>query len=326
MKDGSIDAGTKAEEADWYLAGYAFEEPKAGGDAGCMLCPRRCGARRSAGARGVCGIGGELKVARAALHMWEEPCISGDRGSGTVFFSGCPLRCIFCQNRAISDGKAGKPVSVGRLSEIFLELQEKGAANINLVTPGHYAPQVTEALKIAKKNGLLIPVVCNTGGYETLDTLRLLSEVTDVWLPDLKYLSPELAVRFSRAADYPDVACAAIDFMAEHAGTLKTDAQGYVRKGVIVRHLVLPGHVNEAKAVIRYLYERFGNRITMSLLNQYTPPAEPLPYAELNRKLTAREYERVVDYALELGVSNAFIQEGATAKESFIPAFDEEGV
>lgn len=292
---------------------------------GCTLCPRRCGADRLK-TRGVCGCGAELKVARAALHMWEEPCISGDRGSGTVFFSGCPLHCIFCQNRAISDGRAGKIITADRLSEIFLELQAKSAANINLVTPGHYALQVREAVKKAKTAGLTLPVICNTGGYETIETLRILSEVTDVWLPDLKYVNSDTAALYSHAADYPKVAKEAVDFMVRHAGPLQTDADGYVTKGVIVRHLVLPGHVTEAKETVRYLYERYGDTVWISIMNQYTPPEKELPYRELNRRLTTYEYDKVVDFALSLGVENAFIQEGGTAKESFIPAFDGEGV
>lgn len=258
--------------------------------------------------------------------MWEEPCISGTRGSGAVFFSGCPLHCIYCQNHAISDGKAGKIITTERLSQIFLELQDKGAANINLVTPGHYAVAVSKALKEAKKKGLSLPVICNTGGYETVETLRVLSEVTDVWLPDFKYLNPETAGRFSHAPDYPKRAKEAIDFMVKQAGPLQTDANGYVTKGVIVRHLVLPGHVGEATDIIRYLHETYGDRIWLSILNQYTPPKEELPYRELNRKLTSYEYKKAVDFALSIGVENAYIQEGGTAEESFIPAFDAEGV
>lgn len=299
---------------------YTIEKP-----AGCTLCPRRCGADRET-RTGVCGCGAELKVARAALHMWEEPCISGTRGSGTVFFSGCPLHCMFCQNRAISDGKAGKVITTERLAAIFLELQEKGAANINLVTPGHYAPQVTEAVTAAKKAGLTLPVICNTGGYESIETVKLLARVTDVWLPDLKYADRETARKFSHAPDYPETAKRALDLMVEQAGELSFSDDGYVKKGVIVRHLVLPGHVEESKEIIQYLYERYKDRIWVSIMNQYTPPAEKLPYPELNRKLTSYEYKKVVDFALSLGMENAYIQEGGTAKESFIPAFDCEGV
>lgn len=295
-------------------------------DRGCYLCPRKCGALRNAGKLGVCGCSDEIKVARAALHMWEEPCISGNRGSGAVFFSGCPLHCIFCQNREISDGVAGKVITTERLSEIFLELQKKGAANINLVTAGQYAKPVREALLLAKKNGLKLPVIVNSGGYESQETLQILSEVADVWLPDFKYLNPETAGQFSHAADYPEVAKKAIDFMVRQAGEVKLDDEGYVQRGVIVRHLVLPGHMKESMDVIAYLYQTYGERIYLSIMNQYTPPNRKLPYPELNRRLTTYEYDRVVDFALSLGVTQAYIQEGGTAKESFIPAFDCEGV
>lgn len=293
---------------------------------GCMLCPRHCGAKREYDETGVCGCSSELKVARAALHMWEEPCISGTRGSGAVFFSGCPLHCIFCQNREISDGRAGKSITVGRLGHIFLELQDKGAANINLVTAGQYADKVVEAVKNARRNGLTIPVICNTGGYETEETLKLLGEVCDVWLPDLKYLNAETARRFSHAADYPEVAVKAIDYMVRQAGEVVLGDDGYIRRGVIVRHLVLPGHRKKSEEVIGYLYRTYGDSVYLSIMNQYTPPQERLPYPELNRRLTTYEYDKVVDYALSLGVKNAFVQERGTAKESFIPAFDYEGV
>ncbi len=292
----------------------------------CFLCPRRCGAMRSEGKPGVCGCSDEIKVARAALHMWEEPCISGTRGSGAVFFSGCPLHCIFCQNRAISDGIAGKVITKERLSRIFLELQDKGAANINLVTAGQYSKQVNEAVCDARKDGLLLPVIVNSGGYESEEALELLGEVADVWLPDLKYMNSETAEKFSHAGNYPEVAKKAIDYMLSKSEEVSFDADGYIKKGVIVRHLVLPGHVQESMDIVEYLYRTYGDSIYLSIMNQYTPPAEPLPYRELNRRLTSYEYDKVVDFALSLGVKNAYIQERGTAKESFIPAFDYEGV
>lgn len=292
----------------------------------CFLCPRRCGAMRSEGKPGVCGCSDEIKVARAALHMWEEPCISGTRGSGAVFFSGCPLHCVFCQNRAISDGIAGKVITKERLSRIFLELQDKGAANINLVTAGQYSKQVNEAVCDARKDGLLLPVIVNSGGYESEEALELLGEVADVWLPDLKYMNSETAEKFSHAGNYPEVAKKAIDYMLSKSEEVSFDADGYIKKGVIVRHLVLPGHVQESMDIVEYLYRTYGDSIYLSIMNQYTPPAEPLPYRELNRRLTSYEYDKVVDFALSLGVKNAYIQERGTAKESFIPAFDYEGV
>ena len=293
---------------------------------GCFMCPRQCGAVRTEGKKGICGCSDELKVARAALHMWEEPCISGEKGSGAVFFSGCPLHCIFCQNRAISDGVAGKVISEERLSRIFLELQEKGAANINLVTAGQYADKVCRAVVNAKAQGLDLPIIVNSGGYESEEAVKLLGEVADVWLPDMKYLYPETAENFSHAKDYPDVAKRTIANMVSKTGEVVFDENGYIRKGVIVRHLVLPGHVQESMEIVEYLYRTYGDSIYLSIMNQYTPPSEPLLYRELNRKLTTYEYDKVVDFALSLGVTNAYIQERGTAKESFIPAFDCEGV
>ena len=293
---------------------------------GCRLCPRQCVADRAGGTRGVCGCTDEIRVARAALHMWEEPCISGEAGSGAVFFAGCALHCIFCQNRVISGGNAGRAVTISRLTEIFLELQQKGAANVNLVTAGHYALSVAEAVREAKKQGLSIPVVWNSGGYESVETLSMISDVIDIWLPDLKYLRTETAQAFSHAADYPEVAKKAIAFMAEAAGGSVFDDSGYMKRGVIVRHLVLPGHSEESKEVAEYLYHTYGNRIWLSLLNQYTPPKEKLPYPELNRRLTTYEYDKVVDFALLLGVENAYVQERSAAGERYIPAFDGEGV
>jgi len=273
--------------------------------------------------------------------MWEEPCISGEAGSGAVFFAGCPLHCIFCQNRAISGGNAGKAVSIARLTEIFLELQDKGAANVNLVTAGHYALSVAEAVRASKKQGLTIPVVWNSGGYERVETLKEIADVIDIWLPDLKYLRAETAEAFSHAADYPEVAKQAIDFMVKAAGApvfdgaesagakpdaQKSDGAGYMKRGVIVRHLVLPGHSEESKEIVSYLHGTYGDRIWISLLNQYTPPKEKLPYPELNRRLTTYEYDKVVDFALSLGVENAYVQERSAAGERYIPEFDGEGV
>lgn len=292
----------------------------------CTLCPRMCGSDRLAGEKGFCGMDATVRGARAALHMWEEPCISGEKGSGAVFFSGCTLRCVFCQNREIANGSCGKEITEERLSEIFLELQEKGAANINLVTAGHFALTVIPALKKAKERGLVIPVVYNSSGYERVETLRLLGEVVDVWLPDFKYMDSELAARYSHAKDYPETAKKAIAQMVRQAGECVFDEEGYIQKGVVVRHLLLPGHTKDSMAVLSYLYETYGDKIYISVMNQYTP----LPYVEeikpLNRKVTKREYERVLDFAVELGIENGYFQEGGTAKESFIPAFDYEGI
>lgn len=296
---------------------------------GCMLCPRNCGVDREAGEVGVCGQTDTVKVARAALHYWEEPCISGTAGSGTVFFSGCALHCVFCQNYSIANGEAGKLVTQERLAEIFLEMQEKGANNINLVTPGHFVPQIAEALESAKRQEMVLPVVYNTGGYEHVDTLRRMEGLVDIYLPDFKYMDDALGLKYSHVKDYSRMAKTAIAEMVRQTGEAVfegDDEDGLMRRGTIVRHLVLPGCVEDSKAVIRYLYETYGDRIYISMMNQFTPMPALKDYPELNRKVTEKEYEEVVDYAISLGVECGFIQEGETAKESFIPAFDGEGV
>lgn len=298
----------------------------------CTLCPRACHADRTEGQKGRCHVDAQIRVARAALHMWEEPCLSGRSGSGAVFFSGCALGCIFCQNREIASGKAGLVISEARLEEIFLELQEKGANNINLVTAGHYVPQVVRALACAKSQGLRIPIVYNSSGYEKAESLRQLEGLIDIYLPDLKYLTPELAAAYSHAPDYPQYAMEAIAEMvrqqpqAEFMPEDRTEASPIMRRGVIVRHLLLPGHVREAKKVVGYLHETYGDQIYISMMNQYTPMSEKFADPNLNRRVTKREYERLLDYAAEIGVENGFYQEGATADESFIPEFDYEGV
>lgn len=292
----------------------------------CLLCPRKCGINRSTGQTGVCGVSSEIKVARAALHYWEEPCISGKRGSGAVFFSGCSLHCVFCQNREISDGKAGKVISKERLSDIFMELADKGANNINLVTPGQYIPDIVWAVNDAKSRGMKLPIIYNTSGYENVTELKLLEGIVDVYLPDFKYMDSTLSARYSRAKDYPSVAKQALSEMVrQQPDVVIDDATGLIQKGVIVRQLLLPGHVNDAKAVLKYLYDTYHDHVYISMMSQFTPIALN-DYPEINRTVTRREYERLVDYALEIGITNAFIQEGDVAKDSFIPAFDCEGV
>ena len=292
----------------------------------CLLCPRKCGINRSTGQTGVCGVSSEIKVARAALHYWEEPCISGKRGSGAVFFSGCSLHCVFCQNREISDGKAGKLISKERLSDIFMELADKGANNINLVTPGQYIPDIVWAVNDAKSRGMKLPIIYNTSGYENVTELKLLEGIVDVYLPDFKYMDSTLSARYSRAKDYPSVAKQAFSEMVrQQPDVVIDDATGLIQKGVIVRQLLLPGHVNDAKAVLKYLYDTYHDHVYISMMSQFTPIALK-DYPEINRTVTRREYERLVDYALEIGITNAFIQEGDVAKDSFIPAFDCEGV
>ena len=292
----------------------------------CTLCPRECHVDRSSGKKGFCGMDGTIYLARAALHMWEEPCISGTKGSGAVFFSGCGLRCCFCQNHDIAIGSRGLAVSVERLGEIFLELKEKGAANINLVTGAHYVPQIIEALKLARMQGMDLPVVYNSSGYEKLETLKLLEGYVDIYLPDLKYMEPDLAQKFSHAPDYVERAKAAIKEMVRQSGSCQFGEDGYIRRGTIVRHLILPGHTRNSRKVLRYLHETYGEEIYISIMNQYTPVREFGEFKELNRKVTKREYEKVLDAAVEMGIQNGFIQEGETASESFIPEFDYEGV
>lgn len=328
----------------------------------CSLCPRGCSINRNENKTGYCKQNSEIKAARAALHFWEEPCISGTSGSGTVFFSGCTLGCVFCQNEKIAKGNIGKTISVERLTEIFLELQEKGANNINLVTAGHFQPSVADALEDAKAKGLVLPIVYNTSSYESLDTIKSLDGLVDIYLPDLKYISSELSRRYSRAENYFEVACQNIREMVRQTGeplfrikpkhmmqesyemweseaALPISASEYneicdmdeeteilMQRGTIVRHLLLPGCVEDSKRVIGYLLDTYGDKIYISIMNQFTPLKNVSAYPELNRKVTETEYDEVINYAINQGIENAFIQEGDVAEESFIPDFSYEGL
>lgn len=292
----------------------------------CTLCPRECHVDRTAGKKGYCKATDELVVARAALHMWEEPCISGEEGSGTVFFSGCALGCVYCQNSNIARGLAGKKITTERLAEIFTELQDKGANNINLVTPSHYVPQIIEAISISRNKGLALPIVYNCSGYEKVETLKLLEGYIDIYLPDLKYMSSEPAEKYSSCKDYFIIAAMAIEEMVRQVKSSSFDDRGIMQKGVIVRHLTLPGYLEDSKRIMKYLYKTYGDTIYISIMNQYTPIIDNAIYPELNRKITDEEYEELVDYAINIGVENGFIQEGETALESFIPEFNGEGV
>ena len=308
----------------------------------CDLCPRACGVDRSAGARGVCGADGRLRIARAALHFWEEPPISGTHGSGTVFFSWCPLRCTYCQNAVIADGEAGAEISVERLAKIYLELQAKGALNINLVTPTHYAPHARVALDLARAQGMDLPIVWNTSGYETVRSIRENQGYADVYLADFKYASRKLAARYSKAPDYPQVVLDAIAAMVDEVGSPCFDEyEGDERmtRGVVVRHLMLPGALEDSMRVVRTVWERFGNSVLLSVMNQYTPVLadrandgdafarrELKRCPELSRRVPDGDYERLLDFADSLGIDDYFWQEGGAAEESFIPAFDLEGV
>ena len=294
----------------------------------CTLCPRNCRVNRFE-EKGFCKSSSHIKVARASLHMWEEPCISGVKGSGTVFFGGCSLKCVYCQNWDIASGEVGKEISEERLSDIFLELQEKGAHNINLVTPDHYLPSIREALISGKKNGLNIPIIMNCSGYEKASEIKKLDGLIDIFLTDFKYMEEDLAEKLSKARDYPHRAKEALEAMVSITGNPRFDDNQMMTKGVLVRHLLLPGHKKNAKAVLSYLKETYGEKIIVSIMNQYTPFESPenveVP-EEMKRKVTKREYENVVSYALSIGLHKAFIQEGDTAKESFIPNFDFTGV
>ena len=295
----------------------------------CDLCPRKCLVDRKKGEKGICGQTENLKVARAALHFWEEPCISGDAGSGAVFFSGCPLHCVFCQNENIANGTVGKEISLERLVDIFLELQEKRANNINLVTPGHFVPQIVKALDQARKEGLTLPVVYNTSSYETVDTIKMLEGYVDIYLPDFKYMSPVLSKKYSHAPDYAEVAKAAIAEMVRQTGKavfVNGEEDNLILSGTIVRHLTLAGCMADSMQILKYLHETYGDMIYISIMNQFTPLSNLEKYPELNRRITDVEYETLVDYAIDIGIENGFIQEGNTAEESFIPAFDCEGV
>ena len=288
----------------------------------CNLCPRACNIDRNT-TLGVCQVSAKVKVARAALHFWEEPCISGNNGSGAVFFSGCSLHCVFCQNEEISHGKVGQEITIEELAGLYIDLQNQGANNINLVTGTHYIPQIVESVTIARKKGLDIPIIYNTSGYETVESLRLLEGIVNTYLPDFKYMDNSLALKYSHAKDYPDVAKEAIAEMVRQCGKPQFDNNGFIKSGVIVRQLLLPGHVKDAKAIIKYLYETYSDNIYISMMSQYTPmPQIAANYPELNRRVTKREYDSLINYAIDLGVENAFIQDRAVAKESFIPEFN----
>lgn len=287
----------------------------------CNLCPRNCGVNRYE-SLGFCKASDKVKVAYYSLHQWEEPVISGINGSGTVFFSNCNLKCIFCQNKKISTLGYGKEISNERLKEIFLELQAKGAHNINLVTPTHYVPQIVEVLKEAKTAGLNIPIVYNTSSYENVSTIMLLEGIVDVYLADLKYFDDSLGCKYSKCENYFEVAKAAIEAMYEQVGKFEI-VDDLMVNGVIVRVLVLPGHTDDSKNLIKYLYETYGNNIIISIMNQYTPVEVIDKYPNLNRKVSDEEYEDVTSFAVELGVEMAFIQEGETQDTSFIPDFDD---
>ena len=286
----------------------------------CNLCPRKCGVNRYK-EKGFCGAKNRIKLAYYHLHMWEEPVLSGKKGSGTIFFSHCNLSCVYCQNKKISIDGYGKEISNKKLGEIMLILQDQGAHNINLVTPTHYVPQIASVLHKIKNKDLKIPIVYNTSSYENIGTLMVMKNLVDVYLADLKYFDDDLAKKYSKCSNYFETATMAIDEMYRQVGAFHLDKDGLMDKGVLVRVLLLPGHVEDAKNIIRYLYETYHDDIFISIMNQYTP-SQSCPYESLNRKVSENEYDELISYALSLGVTNAFVQEGDTALESFIPEFD----
>ena len=286
----------------------------------CRLCPRNCGINRYENV-GVCGASSKIKVAYYSLHEWEEPVISGDNGSGTIFFSHCNLKCIFCQNKKISTLGYGKEITGERFKEICLELQKKGAHNINLVTPTHYVPQIVDELQLIKNKELTIPVVYNTSSYENIETIKMLDGVVDIYLADLKYFDNELGVKYSNCSNYFEVSTKAIEEMYKQVGSFEIK-DNLMKKGIIVRILILPGHADDAIKIIDYLYNKYGDNIWISIMNQFTPCNLIFEYDNLNREITDDEYNMVIHYACDLGITNAFIQTGGTASESFIPKFD----
>lgn len=292
----------------------------------CRICPRECKVNRRKGEIGLCGMDQNLKIARSALHHYEEPPLSDKNGSGAIFFSGCNMKCIYCQNYQISTKNFGKTLSTEKLADKMLELQQQKANNINLVTPTHFVPQIIETIKIAKKKGLRIPIIYNSSGYEKVETLKKLDGLIDIYLPDLKYYDDALAMKYSKAPFYFDIATKAIKEMVRQVGLPKFDKNNIMKKGVIVRHLLLPNHLEDSKKIIKYLYETYQDKIWISIMNQYTPLKQVEHIKELNQPVTKKDYQELIQYASNLGVNNAFIQVGNTAKESFIPKFDLTGV
>ena len=291
----------------------------------CELCPRKCHINRNIN-KGICSNTSTLKVARSALHYFEEPSISGTNGSGTIFFSGCNLKCCYCQNKGISNDNFGINISVERLSELMLELQAKNANNINLVTPTHFVPSIIEAIKLARKKGLSIPIVYNTSGYESVATIKLLAGYVDIYLTDFKYFDNKLGEDLSKVKNYFEIASLALEEMYKQVGKNKFASNGIMTKGIIVRCLVLPTKGTDTKKIINYLYKKYQDNIYLSIMNQYTPVNHSDTFTFLNDKVSDSEYDDIINYALDLGVKNAYIQEGETQDESFIPPFNLEGL
>lgn len=292
----------------------------------CMICPRNCGIDRTQTTDGYCHTGKNPKISLVSVHHWEEPCISGTKGSGTIFFTGCNLKCIFCQNYTISSENYGKEVSIEQLAEIYLKQQKKGVHNINLVTPSHFLPQIRQSLLLAKKNGLSIPIVYNTNAYEKVEYLKSLEGLIDIYLPDFKYFSSDLSKQFSGARDYFQIAANAILEMVRQTGVNQFDKQGLLKKGVIIRHLILPNCRKDSEKILDWIKNNLGNQVYVSLLNQYTPMYFAKERQTLNRRLTSFEYQKVADYFLKIGLENGYLQKKSSATETYIPIFDLTGI
>ncbi|ENZ00615.1 hypothetical protein HMPREF1092_02267 [Clostridium thermobutyricum] len=292
----------------------------------CNLCIRRCNIDRTKGKIGACNSSDKITAARAELHFWEEPPISLETGSGTVFFSNCNLKCVFCQNYEISQEHKGIEITTDRLSEIFLELQDKGANNINLVTPTHYVPKIIEAIKKAKANGLTLPILYNTNGYDSLETIKMLNGLIDVYLPDFKYFDDKYAIKYSNAKGYKDNVIEILKEMFKQVGKNKFDSNGRMIKGIIVRHLMLPGLLFDSKKVIDCIYSTFGDNVYISIMNQYTPMFKALEYKEISKPLNPKMYDSLISYAAELGITNAFIQDSGSSTTDFVPDFNFQGL
>ena len=292
----------------------------------CNLCIRRCNIDRTKGKIGACNSSDKITAARAELHFWEEPPISLETGSGKVFFSNCNLKCVFCQNHEISQEHKGIEITTDRLSEIFLELQDKGANNINLVTPTHYVPKIIEAIKKAKANGLTLPILYNTNGYDSLETIKMLDGFIDVYLPDFKYFDDKYAIKYSNAKGYKDNVIEILKEMFKQVGKNKFDSNGRMIKGIIVRHLMLPGLLFDSKKVIDCIYSMFGDNVYISIMNQYTPMFKALEYKEISKPLNPKMYDSLISYAAELGIKNAFIQDSGSSTTDFVPDFNFQGL
>lgn len=292
----------------------------------CNLCIRRCNVNRLNNEIGFCKATDKIKIARASLHMWEEPPISGTVGSGTVFFSHCNLKCVFCQNHEISQESFGKEISIQRLSDIFLELQEKKAANINLVTPTHYVPQILESIEIAKSKGLSIPILYNTNSYDSIETIKLLNGYIDVYLPDFKYFNDKYSVKYSSAPRYEENIIPVLKEMYNQVGPVQFNKEGFITKGIIVRHLMLPGLLFDSKKVLDEIYSTFQDDVYISIMNQYTPMYNACNYPEINKTLNPKHYDTLIDYASSIGITNGFIQDSGTNSTAFVPDFNLEGI